>query len=97
MWARVARFEGDPAGIDGRVGRLRALVESGELPAELDQATFFLLVDRESGDALGVTLFPTEEAMLAADEAMNRGAGHAGARSGVEFYEVPVSRFPSTR
>jgi hypothetical protein len=28
--------------------------------------------------------------MWARDELMNQGSGHAGTRSGVEFYEVPV-------
>ncbi|HET6171505.1 MAG TPA: hypothetical protein VFD90_02795 [Gaiellales bacterium] len=90
MWARVARFEGDPADIDDRVGRLRALVE-GTLPAELVGAKVLMLVDRESGAMLGVTLFDSEEAMHTADKAMNAGAGHAGKRSAVEFYDVPIA------
>lgn len=32
----------------------------------------------------------SEEAMRKGDEAMNRGAGRAGTRSAVEFYEVPI-------
>jgi hypothetical protein len=28
--------------------------------------------------------------MRAGDEVMNRGVGHAGSRSAVEFYEVPL-------
>jgi hypothetical protein len=39
---------------------------------------------------LGVTLFDSEEAMRRGDEVMNRGVGHAGSRSAVEFYEVPL-------
>ena len=90
MWARVARFEGDPSDIDARVERLNAAVESGALPPELADAKFLLLVDRESGGALGVTLFDSEEAMRKGDEAMNAGPGNAGSRSSVEFYEVPL-------
>jgi hypothetical protein len=90
MSARVARFEGDSATIDERVTRLRALVDSGEVPPGLVGATMLLLVDRESEQALGVTLFESEEAMRKADEAMNRGPGHAGSRSEVAFYEVPI-------
>jgi hypothetical protein len=90
MWARVARFEGDPAGVDTRIERLRALLDSGDLPPELDDAKFMLFVDRASGTALGVTLFESEEALRRGDEAMNAGAGHAGTRTGVEFYEVPL-------
>jgi hypothetical protein len=90
MWARVARFEGDPGDIDGRVERLRTAVDAGELPVELADATFLLLVDRTSGGMLGVTLFESEEAMRKGDEAMNAGPGNAGSRSSVEFYEVPI-------
>ena len=90
MWARVARFEGDPGDIDARVERLTSAVESGGLPPELADAKFLLLVDRQSGDALGVTLFDSEEAMRRGDEAMNAGPGNAGGRSSVEFYEVPL-------
>src|SRR5436190_18520026 len=32
MWARIARFEGDPADVDERVQRLRAMIDSGGLP-----------------------------------------------------------------
>ena len=90
MWARVARFAGDPGDIDGRVERLGSAVESGGLPPELAEAKFLLLVDRRSGEALGVTLFESEEAMRKGDEAMNAGPGNAGSRSSVEFYEVPL-------
>ena len=90
MWARVAKFEGDPADVDVRIERLRPMLDSGAIPPELEGATFLLLVDRASGTALGVTLFDSEEAMRRGDEAMNAGPGHAGGRSSVEFYEVPL-------
>ena len=90
MWARVAKFEGDPADVEARVERLRALLESGQAPVSLDDAKFLLLVDRASGGMLGVTLFPSEEALRKGDEAMNSGPGNAGSRSAVEFYEVPI-------
>ena len=90
MWARIARFEGDPADVDARVQRLRSAVEGGSLPPELADAKFLLLVDRGSGGMLGVTLFDSEEAMRRGDEAMNAGPGNAGSRAAVEFYEVPL-------
>jgi hypothetical protein len=90
MWARVARFEGDPAEVDARLDRLRPLLESGAVPPELADAKFLMLVDRESGGMIGVTLFPSEETMRRGDEVMNAGPGQAGARSSVEFYEVPL-------
>jgi hypothetical protein len=91
MWARVARFEGDAASVDERVTRLREMLATEAFPEELADAKFLLFVDRESGGMLGVTLFESEEAMRRGDELMNQGQGRAGARSGVEFYEVPIS------
>ena len=90
MWARVARFEGDPGSIDARIERLRATIESGDVPVGLAEAKFLMLVDRESGDMLGVTLFDSEEALRKGDEAMNAGLGNAGSRASVDFYEVPL-------
>ena len=90
MWARVARFEGDPAEVDARIERLRPLLQGDGLPDALAGAKFMLLVNRESGSAIGLALFESEEAMHRGDEAMNAGQGHAGTRSGVEFYEVPL-------
>jgi hypothetical protein len=90
MWARVARFEGDAADVDARVERLRAFLDSGSMPPELAGAKLLLLADRDSGGMLGVTLFDSEEAMRRGDEVMNMGGGHAGSRSSVEFYEVPL-------
>lgn len=90
MWARVARFAGDPENVDQRIERLRPVLESGDLPAGLEGAKFLMLVDRESGGMIGVALFETEEAMRRGDELLNAGPGNAGSRSAVEFYEVPI-------
>jgi hypothetical protein len=90
MWARVAKFEGDPGDIDARIKRLRDALDSGDLPFDLGDAKFLLLVDRESGGTLGVTLFESEEALLKGHEAMNAGPGNAGSRASVEFYEVAI-------
>jgi hypothetical protein len=90
MWARVARFDGDPADVAARLQRLRSALDAGSVPPELADAKFLLLVDHESGEMLGVTLFDSEEAMRKGDEAMNAGPGNAGNRSSVEFYEVPL-------
>ena len=91
MWARVARFEGDPATIDARIGKLRATIEAGGLPSEMAGAKLLLLADRESGSMVGMTLFDSEEAMRKGDAVLNAGPGQAGSRSAVEFYEGPVS------
>jgi hypothetical protein len=90
MWARVARFEGDPADLDTRIERLRPLLEQGNVPEALAGAKFLLLVDRASGAAIGLALFDSEEAMRRGDEVLNAGPGHGGKRSTVEFYEVPL-------
>jgi hypothetical protein len=90
MWARVARFEGDTENLDQRIERLRSAIESGDVPVGLEDAKLLMLVDRESGGMIGVTLFESEEAMRRGDQAMNAGPGNAGSRSSVEFFEVPI-------
>ena len=92
MWARVARFDGDPADVDARLERLRSALDAGTFASELADAKFLMLVDRETGGMLGVTLFESEDAMRKADAVMNAGPGNAGSRSAVEFYEVPLHR-----
>ena len=92
MWARVARFDGDPADVDARLERLRSALDAGTFASELADAKLLMLVDRESGGMIGVTLFHSEEVMREADEVMNAGPGNAGSRSAVEFYEVPLHR-----
>ena len=92
MWARVARFEGDPADVDARLERLRTALDAGTFASELGDAKLLMLVDRDSGGMVGVTLFESEEAMRKADAVMNAGPGNAGSRSAVEFYEVPLHR-----
>jgi hypothetical protein len=92
MWARVARFEGDPADVDARLERLRSALDAGTFASELADAKLLMLVDRRSGQMVGVTLFDSEEAMRKGDEAMNAGPGNAGSRASVEFYEVPLHR-----
>jgi hypothetical protein len=91
MHARVATFESDPARIDEAIGLVRSEVESGETPAGLEGAKMLMLVNRETGKGLGVTLFDSEEAMRRGDEALNAmNPGASERRTAVEFYEVPV-------
>jgi len=91
MYARVATFESDPAGVDTAIEMVRAEVESGDTPAGLEGAKMLMLVDRTSGKGLGVTLFDSEEAMRRGDEALNAmSAGGSERRTSVAFYEVPV-------
>ncbi|HZB76674.1 MAG TPA: hypothetical protein VE526_10655 [Solirubrobacteraceae bacterium] len=92
MYARVATFESDPAKVDDAIGLVRGEVESGQTPPGLEGAKMLMLVDRQTGKGLGITLFETEEAMRRGDEALNAmSPGASERRTSVEFYEVPVT------
>ena len=91
MYARVAVFESDPTDVDEAIGKVRAEVESDDTPAGLEGARMLMLVNRETGKGLGVTLFESEEAMRRGDEALDAmSPGGSERRTSVEFYEVPV-------
>jgi hypothetical protein len=91
MHARVATFESDAAKVDDAIEMVRGEVESGDTPAGLEGARMLMLVNRETGRGLGITLFESEEAMRRGDEALNAmNPGASERRSSVEFYEVPV-------
>jgi len=91
MYARVATFEGDPANVDDAIEMVRGEVESGNTPAGLEGAKMLMLINRETGKGLGLTLFESEEAMRRGDEALNAmNPGGTERRTSVEFFEVPV-------
>ncbi len=91
MYARVATFQGDPGKLDEGISHVRGQVEAGSPPPGLDDAKMLMLVDRESGKGLGITLFGSEEAMRRGDEALNAMDPRGDVqRTTVEFYEVPV-------
>jgi hypothetical protein len=91
MYARVATFQSDPSTVDDAITLVRGQVESGDTPSGLEGAKMLMLVDRESGKGLGVTLFESEDAMRRGDEALNAmNPGASEARTSVEFFEVPV-------
>jgi heme-degrading monooxygenase HmoA len=91
MYARVATFESDPARVDEAIELVRSEVESDETPPGLEGAKMLMLVNRETGKGLGVTLFESEEAMRRGDEALNAmSPGATERRTSVEFFEVPV-------
>ena len=91
MHARIATFESDPAKVDDAISMVRAQVESGETPPGLEGAKMLMLVNRETGKGVGITLFESEEAMRRGDEALNAmNPGGTERRTSVEFYEVPV-------
>jgi hypothetical protein len=91
MYARVATFDGDPSTVDDAISMVRAEVESDSTPPGLEGAKMLMLINRETGRGLGVTLFESEDAMRRGDaalDAMSPGANER--RVSVEFYEVPV-------
>ena len=91
MYARVATFESDPARVDDAINMVRSQVEASNAPPGLEGAKMLMLVDRETGKGVGITLFESEDAMRRGDEAldaMNPGASER--RVSVEFFEVPV-------
>jgi hypothetical protein len=91
MYARVATFESDPANVDNAIEMVRAEVESENTPPGLEGAKMLMLVNRDTGKGLGVTLFESEEAMRRGDEALNAmNPGASERRTSVEFFEVPV-------
>jgi hypothetical protein len=91
MYARVATFESDPGKVDEAIDLVRGEVESGETPEGLEGAKMMMLVHRESGKGLGITLFESEEDMRRGDAALNAmSPGASERRTSVEFYEVPV-------
>jgi hypothetical protein len=90
MYARVATFDSDPSTVDDAISMVRDEVQ-GQTPAGLEGAKMLMLVNRETGKGLGVTLFESEEAMRRGDEALNAmNPGASERRVSVEFYEVPV-------
>ena len=90
MYARVATFESDPANVDAAIAMVRAEVD-GDVPPGLEGAKMLMLVNRQTGKGLGVTLFETEDAMRRGDDALNAmDPGSTERRVSVEFFEVPV-------
>lgn len=90
MYARVATFESDPAKVDDAIAMVREEVAGGTPPG-LEGAKMLMLVNRETGKGVGVTLFESEEAMRRGDEALNAmSPGASERRVSVEFFEVPV-------
>ena len=90
MYARVATFESDPSTVDDAIAMVREEV-AGDTPAGLEGAKMLMLVDRETGKGVGITLFESEDAMRRGDEALNAmNPGASEARTSVEFFEVPV-------
>jgi hypothetical protein len=91
MYARVATFESDPSNVDDAIALVRTQVQSEETPPGLEGAKMLMLVNRDTGKGVGITLFESEEAMKQGDQALNAmNPGGSERRTSVEFFEVPV-------
>jgi heme-degrading monooxygenase HmoA len=93
MFARVSRFEGRPENVDQSIQRVRDQVLPALRETEGGKG-LIALVDRESGNLLGVTLWESEDAMQASEERADQIRQESlveGERiAGVERYEVAV-------
>ena len=94
MQARLSFIEGSPDGVDAGAASFRDAVvptvrEDGGRGA-------ILLIDRENGKAIGITLWPDEQSMRASEEDADRlraqaaAEVHATVAPRVERYEVEV-------
>lgn len=93
MYARVTTISGSPTQADAGIDNFRANV----VPFARDQGKgAILLVDRQSGDAIAITLWQDEEAMRASEESANslraQAADEMGAAQAptIGRYEVAV-------
>jgi hypothetical protein len=97
MFVRIARFDGgDPSRVDETIDRVRATMDAGETPPGLEGARrSVMLVDRQTGAAMGLTYFDSEDEMRRGDQALNAmspPADMTGRRTAVEMYEVAIDR-----
>jgi hypothetical protein len=94
MYARVAAFENrDMSRVDELIGIVRERITSGRDVPGARHA--LMLVDREQGKALGITLFESEEAIRDAEPTFERMGDEIpeelrGRRTSVEIYEVAI-------
>ncbi|MFL5963526.1 MAG: hypothetical protein ACJ757_11620 [Gaiellaceae bacterium] len=92
MYARVAAFEGrDMSLADGLVAKVRDRARQED--AIPGAHGFLMLIDRERGTALGITLFATEQELRNSEPAFEEMAGTIpeemrGRRVSVDVYEV---------
>ena len=96
MFARVVTFAGgDPSRVEEVIAAVRDRL-TPETTQALDEAEgFWMLVDRNKGRILGISIFPDREALRRGSEALDKlppPAPEAGGRPiSVDVYEIPVS------
>jgi hypothetical protein len=94
MHARVAAFENrDMSRADELIGIVRERARSGQDFPEAKR--LLMLIDRDRGTSLGITLFATEEALRASEPTFERMGDEIpeelrGRRTSVEIFEVAI-------
>jgi hypothetical protein len=92
MHARVTSLSGSPGDVDNGIANFKENV----VPFARDEGKgAILLIDRQSGKALAITLWEDEEALAASEERANALRADAAQRMGasqpaVDRYEVAV-------
>jgi hypothetical protein len=92
MYARVAKWEGaEGEALRAMAKEINADASSGP-PDGLPAKGMLFLLDPEKGQALGITLFGSEDDLRQGDETLNsmNPPAEAGQRASVEMYEVGV-------
>ena len=96
MLARVVTFAGgDPTRVEEIIAAVRDRL-SGDAPTGLEHArSFWMLVDRNRAEILGVSIFDDRDALRRGSELLER-LGHPAPEAGgrpvsIDVYEIPVS------
>ncbi len=99
MFARISRIDGEPQRMDASVRDFREnMVPHAKTMAGFKGA--YLLIDRKTGKAMGITMWGTEKDLRESAEAANRLRAQGAKASGsskppiVEIYEVAVAEMP---
>ncbi len=94
MYARVAAFESrDMSRVDELITTVRERARAGKDIPEAKR--LLMLIDRQAGTALGISLFESEEAIRRAEPAFERMGDEIpeemrGRRTSVDIYEVAI-------
>jgi heme-degrading monooxygenase HmoA len=95
VFARVSTYQGDPGQIDEGLDFARENILPRVQQVDGCEGIYYF-VDRQSGKALSITLWESEEAMRASEEEADRLRGESAEAAdatveGVERYEVAIS------
>jgi hypothetical protein len=96
MFARVVTYAGgDPTRIEEVIATVRDRFSPDPPPALDDAKSFWMLVDRQRAQILGISLFEDREKLRRGSEALDKLPDPApeagGRRVSVDVYEVPVA------